>query len=373
MRRLFIFFVVIQLFFITSCQKKKGADEQQSSIITEVSVSAEKISVEDIAEKIEMVGDITPYESVDIKSKLAGTIKTITVHEGDKVKQDDILVTLDDKYLSLNVKQQNSQLDSAKELLKQAQNLRELYQADYIRYKNLYEKGAVSKQQLDSIETQLKNAEANVNAAEAQINQINAALHFVKNQFEDLIIRTPITGQIASRRYDPGQNVEPDKAILTVVDISSLWIKFKVDYKNISKIKEGDEVVFKVDSVPDREFKEKVKSVNPAADLSSRAFIVNVLYNNKDRILKAGMFAKGFIQTDYHKNALIIPKEAIILKDEKIFVFVYNNGIAKRIEIKTGITSFDKVEVVSGLSINDLVIVNGQQDLKDGDKVILVK
>ncbi|MFQ5754285.1 MAG: efflux RND transporter periplasmic adaptor subunit, partial [bacterium] len=139
-----------------------------------------------------------------------------------------------------------------------------------------------------------------------------------------------------------------------------------VPEKDMGRVFEGQQAKIAVESEPGLEFSGVVKMISPVVDPTSGTAKVTIDINDDRGKLKPGMFASVFINTETHKNTLLIPKKALVLESEEDQVYVYDNGIANKVKLQLGFTSGDSVEVLSGLKEGDLVVTVGQEGLRTG-------
>ena len=192
-------------------------------------------------------------------------------------------------------------------------------------------------------------------------------------EFELSPVVSPLGGFIGRIYVDKGDSVTIQSPVANIVDIDSVKIRIDVPEKYLPKIYIGQPVKLKVDAYPDREFEAKITTVSPQVDIETRTFPIEASLDNKKHILKPGMFAKLEIILREEKDAIIIPREAIIRGLNNQFVYVAESNIAKKRIVTLGIQKLDKVQVISGIKIEDKVIIRGQQRLKDGIGIEIVR
>ena len=160
---------------------------------------------------------------------------------------------------------------------------------------------------------------------------------------------------------------------MEIVDNRSIDAEFQAAEKDLSYLKEGRAVNVQVDALKDGNFKGVITRVIPAVDNQSRSFKVKVAMPNQGEQLKSGMFAQISLITYENPQALLVPREAVLKRDGKTVVFVMNNGRAEMKEVKTGVYDNKNYEIVSGLAAGEILIIEGQHVLNDGDAVRVEK
>lgn len=250
-------------------------------------------------------------------------------------------------------------------------------------------------------ETTLRNAVANreqvalrkddIIAAQAAVAQMSAALTYAQKQAQYTEIVSPIDGIVATRSTEPGQIANTGSALLRVVNLRSVYYQPTVSETDIANIHVGQTVGVKTDALPGKEFQGRVTTIYPAAATGERTFSLRVTVDNPQGILRPGMFARGGIVTEVHRNVPIVPASALVAdasgqgfkpntsSDEDVssgqlnqaqhVVVVGADGKAVIRQVTTGIANMDKVEIVSGLKSGENIVTVGQNGLHDGDKL----
>ncbi|MDU4960497.1 MAG: efflux RND transporter periplasmic adaptor subunit [Sporomusaceae bacterium] len=293
--------------------------------------------------------------SAAISAKIAGRIERVLVQEGQQVKAGEPLLELETVELANSVRQ-------AGDSVRKAQASYDLALNDFNRYQTLYEKGAVSEQQLDNAKAKLKTAEADLSSATA--NESSA-----KQQYSDGVISAPVDGVIANRTATVGQVVSPGAALMLVQDINQIYAVINVEQKDLGRVKLGQSASISVDSYPGKLFTGEVAVMNPEAGSGSRMFRTKILIDNSDGELKPGMFAKASLATGESVRLLTIPQSAVVQKQGLYHVFTLENGKAIRRQIEAGEIMENTIAVKSGLEAGQQVITSSVSRLKDGDAV----
>jgi RND family efflux transporter MFP subunit len=162
----------------------------------------------------------------------------------------------------------------------------------------------------------------------------------------------------------PGQG-----GLVTVAQIDTVNVGLDVSETDLARVKPGQPVLFHIDAYPGRTFNGTVSEVGFAADPRVRVFRVKVAISNREHLLKPGMFARGEVTTATHDRALVIPRDAVVSESGQTAVFVVDAGKARARKITLGLMSGPMVEVLSGLTKGESVVVAGQSGLSDGAPV----
>ncbi|MBP2664219.1 MAG: mdtA 3 [Firmicutes bacterium] len=300
-------------------------------------------------------GSIEGATAATVSAKIAGRIEQVLVEEGQAVKAGDSLVKLEAVELANSARQ-------AGDAVKKAEINYELALNDYNRYQRLFDKGAISEQQLDNVRAKLKTAEADVSSATA--NNSSA-----KQQYGYGIISAPVDGVVANKNATIGQVVSPGAALMVVQDIDQVYAVINVEQKELGSVKVGQQANITVDTYPDTVFTGIVEVVNPEAGSGSRMFRTKIKIDNVSSHLKPGMFAKVALATGNSVAVQTVPQAAVVQKQGLYYVFTVENNKAVRRQIEIGEVTGNAIVVKSGLQPGEQVIVTSTNRIKDGDAV----
>ncbi|MEK9628432.1 MAG: efflux RND transporter periplasmic adaptor subunit [Nitrospinota bacterium] len=373
--------------------------------------------------KISATGVVEPNFKVEVKSKASGEVLSFPLLEGDKVEKGTLLLQLDKSDEKRNVAKAKADLSSAIAKLKKAETALLLQQTKYQtdikssqsevqtaianlkesedklkRQVELFEEKVVSQESLDAAKTvfevnqqQLIQAESQLQEAKDSVHDIamkeneielvktevelaEIALDEVEERLEETEIFAPITGVIIEKLVEEGQiiasgisNVSGGTALATIADMSRLYIIADIDETDIGSVKMGHKVTITADAFPDKKFKGRVKRIAPQGlvENSITIFKVKIEVLGKGRkILKPMMSANIEIVTDHVKNAVYTTRAGIRDGKEGKFAMVLKDDMPEKVPVKTGIKNPIHVQILSGLSAGDQVI------LGDWEKVL---
>lgn len=324
---------------ITKLQAEVGG--QDSSKTTDV--GAVELKPQQFTNYVQIQGKIDAQDNVTAYPQSAGTITGIYVKPGQHVSRGQLLVQLDNSVLKQQIAQSEAQLSLTNVL--------------YQRQKNLWD-------QKIGTEVQYLQAKTNVESGQKQL----AAL---RQQADMYTIKSPINGTIDQMDLKLGQAASPGQTGIRIVNADNLKVKADVPESNGSNINQGDKVKVLFPDTNDS----LVTNLTFAAkviDPTSRSFAVEVkLPSHKS--LRPNMTAVLLIASYVKNNAIIIPVKSIQKSEEGDYVFINNNGIAKRVNIKVGATYGGQSEILSGLKAGDQLITDGASDIEDGDKVKVIQ
>ncbi|OGL42773.1 MAG: hypothetical protein A2W05_07360 [Candidatus Schekmanbacteria bacterium RBG_16_38_10] len=368
-----VFLCLIIFYRIFSNVRAKKALEVNS--INEMPVEVSKVFNGKIDERILLTGTIHPTAEVAVYSKFSGKLEKINKDVGDRVNRGEIIAIVEHKDLLLQVEQAEASLSVAKASCEQARVNYENAGEDLERMKNLFKDGTISKQQFDTAKNKFENTQAQLKLAEAQANNLQTAtLKLAKEKLSDSYITAPISGIITLRNYDAGAMVSTstssnNNAIFKIEDIDVVHALTNVAEVDLQKIKEGLESQIIVAAFPGQIFQGKVTKITPSLDIVTRTSAVEIEISNKDHKLKSGFFANIIISANKISDALLVPKNAVLLKEGKNIAFVVNGGTAHLRRIETGLRDDKNIQVLKGLKEGDEVVISGINELEDGAKV----
>ena len=291
--------------------------------------------------EIEAVGTALANESVEITAKVSNRIEAIRFTEGQRVSRGTVLVELD-------------RAQTAAELAEAEANLAES-RNQFNRGRDLAVTAALSRAQLDQLETSVKTAEARVAAA--------------RSRLADTVIRAPFDGRTGFRRVSVGGLVSAGAVITTLDDTSIIKLEFTVPQSFLGDLVPGLAVEAKVDGLDDRVFKGKVATLSPRVDPVTRSLAVRAELPNPDGTLRPGMFMSVKLR-GRENPTLVLPEQALVPDEGRNYVFVVADGRAQRREVTTGLRRPGTVAIVQGLADDERVIIDGTFKARDGGEVI---
>ena len=365
----FISLALILLFvaLIGGCGKKTVTQEEEVLVPVEIA----KTQLADLTHTLNTTGEIIPFAEVAVAPKVSGRVAAIHVKVGDRVSRGQVLLELDatearnaKTMAEAGVGVARANLNKAKQGLADAE-------LDYNRTKALYDSQAVSKAQFEQAESMLNNARIGVELAGEQLKQAEATLQNAEETYNNFTVTSPLSGLVATVNIENGELAGPQATALTVVELATVKVKVNLSENAVVSIKKGAEVPVTINSL-NKTLTGTVASVAPKADPATRAFPVEIHLNNKDGDLKAGMVAVLDLQTGLSQGTVTVPVDALLERDGQYWVYVLEDGKAKEVTVKKGITDGQLVEITEGLQEGQDVIVSGNHLVTDGQRVKVV-
>lgn len=328
-----------------------------------------------IAEIITSTGTIQPVDTVAVGTQVSGIISSIYTDYNANVKQGQLLAELDPTLMQATV-------DQIKGQLAQAESNLNYQKINYNRQKQLFDVGAISQAAYDLATNTYETAQANVNSIKAQLRSSQQNLSFTK-------IYSPINGVVLNRSVSVGQTVAASFNTPTLFslakDITKMQVQAKVDEADIGDVKTGDRVTFTVDAYVDQTFEGTVSEIRLQPTTSSNVVTYTTIIetSNKDMKLKPGMTATVTIYTKEADNVLTVPINALkftidpnqvgsdyyvlenkispqgkkAANEESAVVWILKGDRIIKQPVQTGINDNTKVQITSGITAQDTVIV----------------
>ncbi|WP_053956616.1 efflux RND transporter periplasmic adaptor subunit [Inediibacterium massiliense] len=357
----------ITLFF-TGCTKKETVAAKEEKLVTVKTSTAQKKS---IILKTTLSGKIKPMEESSIAPKTPGKVTKVHIELGDQVQKGAVLFELDKEDVINSIKQSKAAYEVALANLARTQEQMDMAKKNFERNKNLYEEGAISLQQYEQAE--FSASDTNLLVVKAQLAQAKAALDSANSRLTDCTITAPISGFVTSVNINEGEMASVGAPALTIANIHTVMIETNISENMINKVHLGDTVDVFIKSANEKPFKGKISALSPAPNKNELTYPLKVSLENKDTLIKAGMFAEIHIVSEKKDNIIIIPSDAVITKEGNQVVFVVNKNTAKAKEVHLGLDNGKEVEVTKGLKEGDVIVTKGQNYLDDGNKVKIKK
>jgi len=356
------------ILIVSGCGSSENEIEKQENRRA-ASVKVVKVKKGDISSYIFATGTITPIREARIGPKVEGRIEKIFVDEGDSVKKGQPLIKLEQSTYMSAKNEASASLGTAQSRLKKAGLDLENVARDFKRLSNLWAEKGISEQKYDKILTDYNIAQAELNLAEAQLKEAAAGVAISEENLKDTVTYAPFSGFVVEKLMQEGEVsnwVTYLWDVLHIVDISKVKIECHISETNLVFLQLGKEVEFEVDSYPGKIFSEKITVINPKIDPINRTFLIKIEIPNPDFKLRGGMFCRLKIAEQEKKGVLQVPKESLLVKNEKHTVFKMEAGKARAQIVQLGISDGDWVEVIEGLKEGELIVTEGIYALTDG-------
>ncbi len=291
-------------------------------------------------DSLSVKGSLEANEQIQIRSQVAGMVTAIYFKEGGQVQKGQVLLQIDRAELNAQVSQAQTQEQLAGENARRA--------------KLLLEKEAISQEEYET--------------AEAELKSLQAQTRLIQAQSAKTTIRAPFSGVIGLRSVSVGGYLTPETIVANLVNTNPIKLTFSVSEQYANQVKINTQLGFTV-AGDDKKYVAKVYAIEPGLDAATRTLQLRALVDNPKGLLRPGAFANVQLPLNQIDNAILIPTQAIIPVQNGKKVFVAKNGKAKETMVETANRTTTDVLVTSGLQNGDTVLTTGILSLKNGTPV----
>ncbi|MEO8144907.1 MAG: efflux RND transporter periplasmic adaptor subunit [Betaproteobacteria bacterium] len=300
-----------------------------------------------------LTGSLMPLTEATVKAKVAGELVAVSAREGESVKQGQILARIDPTEVRAKVAAREADVAATKAQLVWAEKNRSQQKA-------LLDKSFISQSAFDNIQSNYDVAIAKQHAAEAE-------LVVARKSMGDAVLVAPFSGIVSLRHAQPGERVALDAKVVSLVDLSRLQLEASVPPAAIGQVKIGQALNFRVEGFGDREFAGRIERINPAATVGSRSISVYAAIDNREGLLRGGMFAQGALTLSQIDGALAVPGSAVREEIGQTFVYAIEGGLVKKKNVKVGTPdAAGHVQVLEGLVAGDRIVRVNLGSLREG-------
>ncbi len=366
---------------VAGCSEKIESGAIKPSAVQSIKAMVATVAIRSESISYEMTGTVTADADSTLSSKIMGVVKSVHVREGDRVRKDRVLVDIDPRQVKAQLQQVEAGLSEARKAESAAISAQgaaranaDLSKATFDRYANLMKSESASRQEFDEISARHRQAEAAlgqagsmVDAARFRVQQAEAAVAAAGVSENDAKLVAPFDGVISARLVDPGSLAAPGAPLLKIQSTDVFRVDMVVPESMLQYIVQNQTVSVAVPAAG-RTIPGTVYAIFPAADASSRSFTVQVAIAAHPAV-HAGMFSRVTIPGG-QQNQLMIPSSAVLHQGQLTGIFLLDGDhIARFRLLRTGRTSGNSIEVLSGLRSGDRYVVEPPPNLVDGLRV----
>lgn len=315
-------------------QAESGRERPASAVNT---VLPQLDTVQDV---VKAVGSLQAPNAVELTTEVSGRVVRLNLGAGRRVAEGDVLLQLDDRQARADLQVINARLGDARRQLERAQRLRS--------------NNSVSQSQVDELRTAVDVAEAQRQAAQVRL--------------ENHRITAPFAGVVGLSDISVGAYVTAGTTVTTLDTTDRMELGFAIPERFLGAVTLGQQVRGSTPAYPDRSFRGELVELGSRVSELSRSLPVRALIDNGDGLLRPGQFMSATL-TLREREALVIPEQAVMVRGDEQYVFVAEDGVARRTSVTLGSRMPGLVEVASGLGPEDAVIVTGQDRLSSGDRI----
>lgn len=312
-------------------------------------VVTETATLENIAPSAFYSATVISRDDANLSAELAGRI-TWVAEVGDRISAGSPIVKLDDVFIQQQVIEERSTIQSEKAQF-------DLHSKEVARFTELLEHNNVARSQLDQAVSDQAVARSNMAAARARLVQAEERLRRTS-------IVAPFDGVVSERLLQTGEWANNGTTIVRLVSASNLEIQTHIPANSLRFITLGTTLSYLDGTLSG---KGKVRALVPIGGDASRLYELRIASENSENTLVAGKLLRVAIPTEHEREAVLVPRDALVLRREGVYVFRVNkDSVAERIQVETGISDLNRIEVIGGIKANDAVITRGGENLRSG-------
>jgi len=315
-----------------------------------VAVEAARVELARLSDDTAAVGSLRSRRGVVLRPEVNGRITALNFTDGQRVRKGQVLVQFDDQLPLAQVQQSLAELSIA--------------QANQKRNQELVAQNFISQRSLDESAANLQVAQAKLALAQATAARLK--------------IVAPFDGIAGIRLVSVGDYLKDGADIVNIEDIEAIFVDFRLPERFQSKVKRGQTAMLDIDALPGRKYTAQIQAIDPLIDANGRSVGIRACIDNRQLQLRPGMFARVNTVFGVRESARVIPEEAIVPQGNRQFVIKLLSGpdektrTTQRVEVKVGLRSPGKVEILEGLEAGDSVVTAGQQRVQRDGTVVTV-
>lgn len=386
--------LILLAIFDFSCSKKPEAATARLPLVKDVKI--EKVQLTTIEDLYDATGTVRSKTTSILSSRIMGSIIAVRVHEGERVRAGQILIEIDSRDADAQLQKAQAGMREAADALEEierntngAQSAKAAAEANqalaastFNRYKALFERRSVSPQEFDEVQAKHRVADAEAeranrmlsslaarrNQALAKIDQSKAGVASAQISASYARVNSPINGIVTAKHVDAGAMAAPGAPLVTIEDDSHYRLEAAVEESRIGHIRANDQVQVRIDALGSLELTGRVSEIVPAADPASRSHTVKIDLPFQP-LLRSGSYGRASFAAG-QRQAVTVPLRAVIERGQLVSVFVVDDSGTARVRlIKTGKSYGDRVEVLTGLSEGERIVVDRIDAVSDGSRV----
>jgi membrane fusion protein, multidrug efflux system len=374
----YFLFLPIPVLLLTSCGKEPERRAAQPQTAP-VAVNVAAVATQDWPTSYEATGTVRARTTATISSKVMGYVQQVSAQVGDHVREGQALITLDARDLDANLRRAEAGRAEVESAIPELENATaaakanlDLAQSTFKRMEELAAKKSISNQELDEASGRLKAAQANYDMVRSRRAQVTSKMATVDQEIRAAgIMRdysklaAPFSGVVITRTVEPGNLATPGFPLLTLEQDGLYRLEASVDESKLASVRVGQAVEAVLEA--DRKLNARVAEIVPSVDAASRTYIVKLDLPATPQ-LRTGMFGRAIFPLGTQK-IVAIPQAALTERGQLQSVFVVEDGVAHTRLVTTGRRTAGAVEVLSGLTAGEKVVLPVPAGLQDGARV----
>jgi membrane fusion protein (multidrug efflux system) len=320
-----------------------GAGEQGAE--EAIPIVARAVGHLERSEFVGLSGDIEAWRTANVGFLVPGLVASVGPREGDAVQEGQVLAQLDPRDYELNLELAAAQRERAED--------------EHARAQMVFQQNGIPENDFRKAETALRLARAGEDMASKKL--------------ADSRLLAPMSGVVASRSIEPGEQAGPGLPIFTLVQIDPLQVRVGVPEADIGRVAVGQRAAVSIPALGGVEIEGRVRLVGVSADPASRTYLVKIEVANPSRTLRPGMIAEVRIETDVMLDAVTIPGDAVVRDADgvpQVFVYFPDEERVYRRRVELGSVYGTEIEIRAGLEAADMVVIGGQHRVREGSLVV---
>jgi membrane fusion protein, multidrug efflux system len=322
--------------------EKAAAISQEKPPVNAVTLTLSPTSIRD---RINLPGSIEPWTDLKLLAKISGTVTEVLVAEGDHVKEGDIIAMIEEDDYRINLDRTQAAYNLAK--------------ADFKRDQSIHTKGMIPTADLDTKETRVQTTKADLENAQLQYSRCT--------------ITAPMDGIIQTLDAKVGLLLSVADPVAEILKIDRLKAVIGIPESDVNAVRKLDTVAVTIQALGNEKILARKCFLSPAPETIARLYNLELEIDNSDGRILPGMFVRADIVKETVEDAIIVPFYSVISRNDKQFVFVEEDGIAKKRDVRLGVMEKWMVEIADGLQVGDNLVVEGHRDVENDQKIKVVK
>jgi RND family efflux transporter MFP subunit len=310
-----------------------------------------------LSETLDLTGTVEPWDDFHVTAEIPGRVQTIHVDEGDWVEKGELLLELDKVQRDLEVRSRQARLKQSEVELEYAKKRLARAQA-------LLEKGAISQSEVDTLSERVGFAASGVDMA-------RVAIESMEEELRDTQVFAPAPGQISERRVSVGEAVNSSSALFTIIQLDPVQVVTEISEPYLQEVVPGERAQFTFDAFNGASFSGTVHRIHPVANPQSGSFPVEIRLENPKRKFLPGMIVRITLSGRTFSNAIQVPLESIVNSQGEDYLFVVENGVARRIQVIVQQRIGGKAIIEGDVQPGQKVVIRGNRNITDGTVVEL--
>ncbi|OKL38772.1 efflux RND transporter periplasmic adaptor subunit [Pontibacter flavimaris] len=348
-----VIYIVVVLVILAAVGYKLMANKEQmaaNAAIAEIKsdaipVSITEVKTERLDKSFTAQGNFAPIQSLTLLSETQGQIQRVLKRKGEKVKAGELLLQVESNTMAADLATAQTNAEKAKK--------------DLERFEKLAAGDAITQRQLEDARLAAKSTQAQLVAARQRLTKTR--------------ITAPISGEINEIYVEVGSYLNMGTKLYDIVNVDKLKLQVKASESEVLLISKGDKVTVKADAGAGQEYEGVVTAIAAQADPTLKFDVEVEVKNAADNNLRAGMYGTAYFKVDDQRDAMLLPRQAIVGSIQNPSVYVVKDGVANMRKVKVGVVTQDKVEILEGVQSGEQVVQSGQINLREGMKVSVLK